>query len=67
MIAFLANNVSRRTYLNLMDQYHPCYRAGDYPPLDRSLRHDEYEQALDLAAKHGLQRLDSRRQRRPLF
>ncbi|MDH3450078.1 MAG: radical SAM protein [Gammaproteobacteria bacterium] len=66
VIAFLANDVSRHTYLNLMDQYHPCYRAGDYPPLDRSLSHDEYRQALDLAAKHGLQRLDSRRRCRSL-
>lgn len=32
---FLAREVSPRTALNLMDQYRPCYRAGDYPPLDR--------------------------------
>lgn len=33
--AFLAEKISRDTYLNLMDQYHPCYRADRYPPLDR--------------------------------
>jgi uncharacterized Fe-S radical SAM superfamily protein PflX len=46
------------TYLNLMDQYSPCYRAWDYPPLDRPITHDEYERAVALADKHGLHRRD---------
>jgi len=67
VFAFLAKDVSRHTYLNLMDQYRPCYRAEDNPPLDRPLSRQEYQQALDLAAKHGLDRLDSRQHRWPLF
>jgi putative pyruvate formate lyase activating enzyme len=63
VIAFLANDVSRHTYLNLMDQYRPCYRADDNPPLDRPLGREEYQRALDLAAKYGLHRLDSRHRR----
>ena len=53
--------VSRDTYLNLMDQYHPCYRAGDYPPLDRPLQAAEFEAAGEMAARHHLHRLDRRR------
>jgi len=67
VLAFLADKVSRRSYLNLMDQYRPCYRANDNPPLDRPLSREEYQRALDLAANYGLQRLDCRHHRRSLF
>lgn len=63
VLAFIAGQISPRTYVNLMPQYFPCYRACDYPPLDRPITGGEYEHALVLAAKHGLQRLDERRPR----
>jgi putative pyruvate formate lyase activating enzyme len=59
-LAFLAREISRDTYLNIMPQYRPCYRAHDYPPLDRAITRKEYEDALVLAAKYGLHRLDRR-------
>jgi putative pyruvate formate lyase activating enzyme len=37
VLDFLAEQVSRRVYVNLMSQYHPCHRAGEFPPLDRPL------------------------------
>ncbi len=43
-----------------MDQYRPCYRAGDYPELSRPTRSSEYEEALELARRCGLRRLDER-------
>jgi putative pyruvate formate lyase activating enzyme len=55
---FLAREVSADTYLNLMDQYHPCYRADGYPPLDRSLSREEYALALAEARRAGLHRFD---------
>jgi putative pyruvate formate lyase activating enzyme len=61
VLAFLAREISPGTYLNLMDQYHPCYKAFEEPPLDRSLTPEEYEQALRLAEEYGLRRLDRRR------
>jgi len=64
VLRFLAEAISKDAYLNLMDQYHPCYRAGQYPSLDRSLRPDEYHRALAVAERHGLYRLDSRRRLR---
>jgi putative pyruvate formate lyase activating enzyme len=64
VLAFLANEISRNTYLNLMDQYRPCYRADEYPELDRPITADEYRDALAAAARLGLARLDERRPRR---
>lgn len=60
VVAFIANKISRQTYLNLMDQYHPCYRTDNYPPLDRSLHSEEYREALQLTDKFGLTRLGQR-------
>ncbi len=60
VLAFLAQHISPRTYLNLMDQYRPCYRADEYPELDRRVTAAEYAAALAVAARHGLTRLDGR-------
>jgi len=60
VLEFLATRISRNTYLNLMDQYRPCYRADEYPELDRSITAAEYRAALDAAARLGLHRLDRR-------
>ena len=60
ILAFLADEISSNTYLNLMDQYHPCYRADENPPLDRCLTTDEFNEALQLTKKYGITRLDQR-------
>ncbi|QJB55886.1 radical SAM protein [Pseudodesulfovibrio sp. zrk46] len=56
---FLAD-ISRNTYLNMMDQYHPCAEAVAMPPIDRMLTRDEYDAALAEADEFGLTRLDVR-------
>lgn len=61
VLAFLAREVSPSTYLNIMDQYYPCYRAREYPELARRITPLEYLEALDAATRHGLRRLDQRR------
>ncbi|APG28146.1 radical SAM protein [Syntrophotalea acetylenivorans] len=58
VLSFIAEQLSRNTYLNLMDQYRPCYRADRYPPLDRSTSRAEYRRAVRWAEAAGLQRLD---------
>ncbi|MDJ0929071.1 MAG: radical SAM protein [Gammaproteobacteria bacterium] len=63
VLEFLATQISPHTYLNLMDQYHPCYRADENPPLDRTIRSSEYSQALRWAQELGLDRLDQRHSR----
>jgi putative pyruvate formate lyase activating enzyme len=51
VVRFLAE-LSRDTFLNLMDQYYPCYRARSRPPLDRRITHEEYREALSVARRY---------------
>jgi putative pyruvate formate lyase activating enzyme len=60
VLRFLAEQVSANTYVNIMAQYRPAYRAMETPPFDRSPTRKEYNHVLDLAEKYGLHRLDSR-------
>ena len=57
---FLAEQISRDTYINVMDQYRPCYKANELPPLNRSTTRDEYQEALQQARAAGLHRFDKR-------
>jgi putative pyruvate formate lyase activating enzyme len=47
-----------RTWVNLMDQYRPCYRANDIPALARRPTSVELRAALEAARRHGITRLD---------
>lgn len=60
IVRFLAREVSVDTYVNIMDQYRPCGKAHQYPPIDRGLKNEEFQEALRLAAEAGLQRLDEK-------
>jgi putative pyruvate formate lyase activating enzyme len=64
VLQFLAEDISPETYVNIMDQYCPCYRAGETPELDRSLTSAEFAEALEAARRLGLTRLDERVSRR---
>jgi putative pyruvate formate lyase activating enzyme len=57
---FLAEEVSRDTYINVMDQYRPCHKAAELPPLDRPITRVEYRQAIQQAHEAGLHRFDQR-------
>jgi putative pyruvate formate lyase activating enzyme len=57
VLRFLAEEISADTYVNLMDQYRPCYRADESPPLDRPITRQEFLQALAWADEAGLRRL----------
>jgi putative pyruvate formate lyase activating enzyme len=58
IVEFLANEVSANTYLNIMSQYHPCYKAFEIPGLDRPLKDREFSEAINMAHQQGLYRLD---------
>ncbi len=60
VLRFLAQEISPDTYLNLMDQYRPCFKAERIPELDRTLTSAEYNVALAIARRYGLTRLDQR-------
>jgi putative pyruvate formate lyase activating enzyme len=58
---FIAGEISRNTYVNLMDQYRPCYKAGEHPSLDRGITREEFSRAVKIAQDLGLERLDGLR------
>ena len=60
VMRFLANELSRETYVNIMDQYYPSYEASRYPPLDKRITRQEYKEAVAMAARAGLVRIDGR-------
>ncbi|WP_455208884.1 radical SAM protein [Kaarinaea lacus] len=58
VLNFIAKEISTTTYINIMDQYHPCYRADEYPEVDRPITLQEYQQAINAARLAGFHRLD---------
>lgn len=58
VVRFLGQEVSRDTYLNIMAQYHPCHKAFDLPRLSRRITDKEFNEAIELAHRYGLNRLD---------
>jgi len=58
VMRFLALDISKNTYVNIMAQYYPC---GDIPPgspLYRRISKLEYLQSIKIAKKEGITRLD---------
>lgn len=60
VMQFLVREISPATYVNIVNQYRPAYRASEYPELDRAVTVQEYEDALEIAHKAGLHRIDRR-------
>lgn len=48
--------LSPNTFVNIMDQYLPHYRAYEVPEINRPLTFTEYEEVLNYARKIGLKR-----------
>ncbi|MBI2370807.1 MAG: radical SAM protein [Deltaproteobacteria bacterium] len=64
IMRFLAREISRDTYVNVMGQYFPAGRVsqGKFPEINRRISAEEYEEAIRAALEEGLRRLDSPRQ-----
>ncbi|HYA87654.1 MAG TPA: radical SAM protein [Nitrospirota bacterium] len=58
VVRFIAEEISKNTYVNIMDQYYPCYEAFDHPPIDRRITKEEFAEAVKFALEAGLTRLD---------
>jgi putative pyruvate formate lyase activating enzyme len=71
IVRWLAGELSPDTYVNVMDQYYPAWKAKTEPKfsdINREIYQSEFEQALACAQEAGLWRLDSRwRLVRPRF
>jgi len=61
IMRFLAHEVSKDTYVNVMSQYRPCGEAHKFPELRRAISVEEYREAVSAAQEEGIHRLDERR------
>lgn len=58
VLKFIAEELSPTTYVNIMRQYRPEYRAREHKEIDRRLTDSEYAEALRWAGEFGLANLD---------
>lgn len=58
ILRFISDKISKNTYINLLSQYRPCYKANNHPAINRSLSVSEFLSAKKTAADYGLHRLD---------
>ena len=54
VMEFIAEELSPDNYINLMRQYYPSYRAGEFPELSRRPRGRELDQARKAARNAGI-------------
>ena len=59
VLRFIAEEISANTWINMMDQYRPCYKAFDYPEISRKVSASEFRGALKRAVDAGLKRIDA--------
>ncbi|MHC4370821.1 MAG: hypothetical protein ACYSW8_24685 [Planctomycetota bacterium] len=54
IIDFLAEEISPSTTINVMGQYHPCYKAALHPKINRRPTYQEIHSARQYAIDKGL-------------
>ena len=58
IVKFLAQKISPKTFLNLMDQYRPEYKSHLLPEINRPINSAEFKEAVQMAQQAGLFRLN---------
>jgi putative pyruvate formate lyase activating enzyme len=58
VMQWIAASLPRETYVNIMSQYRPEYRAHEFPELARRITRAEYREVVDAAREAGLTNLD---------
>ena len=56
ILSFIANKISKDAYVNIMSQYHPCYKANNDNIINRRITSKEYYHAIETAKQLGLYR-----------
>ena len=57
-VRWVAENLPKSTYVNIMHQYFPDYKALEYPEINRRISVKEYLEAMHWADEYGLTNLD---------
>jgi putative pyruvate formate lyase activating enzyme len=58
IMEWIAENLPKDTYVNIMAQYTPAHRAYDYPEISRRITGAEYRKVVQRAKDMGLTNLD---------
>lgn len=56
VIKFISS-LSKNTFVNIMNQYRPCYMAHEFKELSRSITEDEYKKLINIAKRYGLKNI----------
>ena len=56
ILKFIAEEISVHSYVNIMDQYRPEFRAGECAPINRRVTHKEYLEVIQIAKRFHLYR-----------
>jgi putative pyruvate formate lyase activating enzyme len=56
LMEFIAKEISPHSFVNVMEQYHPEYRACEFPEISRRISLDEFLEARKIARNAGLYR-----------
>lgn len=52
--SFISDSLGNKTYVSLMSQYYPAFRASDYVEISRGINRREYEKAVSILNKYNL-------------
>jgi len=58
ILEFIASEISKDTYINIMDQYHPCYKSYEYKELQKRITSSELNSVIEYAKKLGLKKTE---------
>jgi len=58
VMRFIASEISKDTFVNIMDQYYPCAGVAPRSRLGRRITPEEFAAAREIAREEGLTRLD---------
>ncbi len=58
VMSWISKNLPKDTFVNIMSQYTPVYKAKQYPQIARRISHDEYEEVVNHAKEIGLTNLE---------
>lgn len=58
IVEWISENLPKETYVNIMAQYRPSFKAYDYPEISRRVTNEEYSAVVNRAKELGLTNLD---------
>jgi putative pyruvate formate lyase activating enzyme len=58
VIKWISESLPKDTFVNIMSQYRPVYKAKEYPEINRRIYRSEYDQVVNYAKSVGLTNLE---------